>query len=169
MTLTDLSPPPTGPVTLSAAKTFLRVDHDHEDALITDLIDSAARQIEPLICASLITRQQLLTKRVRGGCVHLNRYPVTSVEAVRVEGEDVDYTANLKARPASFRMNVPDDTVCEIGFTAGYGTDPADIPTPIRQALLLLVAHLYEHREGDIPPLPLMVGALLQPYRGVRL
>ncbi|WP_427449910.1 head-tail connector protein [Litorimonas sp. WD9-15] len=169
MTLTDLSPPPTGPVTLSAAKTFLRVDHDHEDALITDLIDSAARQIEPLICASLITRQQLLTKRVRGGCVYLNRYPVTSVEAVRVEGEDVDYTANLKARPASFRIDVPDGTVCEIGFTAGYGTDPSDIPTPLRQALLLLVAHLYEHREGDIPPLPLMVGALLQPYRGVRL
>ena len=169
MTLTDLSPPPSGPVTLEAAKTFLRVDHDAEDQLITDLIASAASQIEPIICTSLIARQQCLTKRVRGGCVYLNRYPVTSVEAVRVDGADVAFTANLKTRPVAFHFDQLDGTIVEIDFTAGYGSDPSDLPTPLRQAILLMVAHLYEHRAGDIPPLPLMIGALLQPYRGVQL
>lgn len=169
MTFTDLSPPPSGPVTLQAAKTFLRVDHPDEDTLISDLIASAGQQIEPLICASLITRPQRLTKAVRGGSLYLNRYPVTSIETVRIEGEAVPYEVNLRCRPIRFSIDVPDGTVCEIDFTAGYGPEPTDIPTPLRQAALLLVAHLYEHREGDLPPLPLMVGALLQPYRGVRL
>lgn len=169
MPFTDLSPPPSGPVTLQAAKTFLRVDHPDEDALITDLIDSAARQIEPLICASLITRPQRLTKSVRRGCLYLNRYPVASIEAVRVEGEVVPHEANLRARPVRVAVDAPEGTICEVDFTAGYGVEPADIPTPLRQAVLLFVAHLYEHREGDIPPLPLMIGALLQPYRGVNL
>ena len=169
MPFTDLSPPPSGPVTLQAAKTFLRIDHPDEDALIMDLIASAALQIEPLICSSLITRPQRLTKPVRRGCLYLNRYPVASIDAVRVDGEPVIYEANLRARPVRIAIDVPDGAVCEVDFTAGYGEEPADIPTPLRQAVFLLIAHLYEHREGDIPPLPLMIGALLQPYRGVRL
>jgi hypothetical protein len=62
----------------------------------------------------------------------------------------------------------------EIAFTAGFGPVPADVPAPLRQAILLLVAHWYEHRsplEGGAPaePPPHMVSALLRPYRSVRL
>ena len=41
----------------------------------------------------------------------------------------------------------------EIDFVAGHGDAPADVPPPIRQALLLLIAHWYEHRE------PVEIGA----------
>ena len=45
---------------------------------------------------------------------------------------------------------------------------------PIRHALLMLVAHWYEHREpveigAASAPVPPMVSDLLQPYRPVRL
>ena len=62
----------------------------------------------------------------------------------------------------------------EIAFTAGYGNAAADVPAPIRQAILLLVAHWFEHRSplehGAHPaPLPTMVTELLAPYRAMRL
>ena len=62
----------------------------------------------------------------------------------------------------------------EIAFTAGYGDAAADVPEPIRQALLLLIAHWYEHRSPlEVGPLaqpaPDMVAELLAPYRTMRL
>ena len=62
----------------------------------------------------------------------------------------------------------------EIAFVAGYGDAAADVPAPIRQAILLLVAHWHEHREpveigAAKPPCPSTVSELLQPYRWVRL
>ena len=172
MTLTDLSPPPNPAVSLDAAKTFLRVDHPDEDGLILDLIDSAARQIEDRCGVSLITRAQRLVKCSTAAGVYLNRYPVHSIEAVSHDGDPLPIDANLRARPVLVRTDAVGDIT--VDFTAGFGETPEDIPTPLRQGLLLLVAHLYEFRaenhSGPKPPgFPMMVDALIQPYRGVRL
>ena len=169
MTLTDLSPPPNLAVSLSAAKTFLRVDHDDEDTLITDLIETATLQIEDRCGVSLITRPQRLTKSATRAGVYINRYPIHSIEAVTHEDDPLEIDANLRARPVCVRTGVIGPIT--VDFTAGYGDAAEDIPTPLRQGLLLLVAHLYEHRDGgEAPPgFPMMVDALTQPYRGVRL
>jgi uncharacterized phiE125 gp8 family phage protein len=168
MTLTDLSSPPTGPVTLAAAKTFLRIDHADEDDFIGDLIDVAARQIEARCGVSLITRPQRLTKPTNGAGVYLNRYPVVSIEAVERDGVALPIDANLRARPVLVRVETSGDV--RVDFTAGFGATPEDIPTPLRQGVLLLLAHLYEFRNSDGPPgFPMMVDALIQPYRGIRL
>lgn len=47
-------PPPTEPVGLIETKLHLRVDHDHDDALIESLITSARLYIENYICGSLV-------------------------------------------------------------------------------------------------------------------
>ncbi len=39
-----------------------------------------------------------------------------------------------------------------------------NVPTPIKQAVLILVAHFYEQRNGE--DIPKVVYALLSPYRG---
>jgi uncharacterized phiE125 gp8 family phage protein len=62
----------------------------------------------------------------------------------------------------------------EIAFTAGYGNVASAVPAPLRQALLLLVAHWYEHREpvhigGAVVAVPDTIASLLAPYRMVRL
>ena len=62
----------------------------------------------------------------------------------------------------------------KITFTAGYGDAAGDVPEPLRQALLLLVAHWYERREpvvlGETAiQVPETVQSLLLPYRRVRL
>lgn len=172
MSLTDLSPPPVPALSLETAKIFLRVDHPDEDALITELIDVATRQIEDRCGVSLITRPQRLTKApvmTRDGAgIYLNRYPILSIDAITQEDASLPIETNLKARPA-FVCTAPRDYVT-VDFTAGYGESPADIPTPLRQGVLLLLAHLYEHRAGNMPAgFPMMVDALIQPYRGMRL
>lgn len=172
MTLTDLSPPPTGPVTLAAAKTFLRIDHVDEDDFIRDLIDVAARQIEARCGVSLITRPQRLTKPSvltdTGHGIYLTRYPILSIESVTQNDEALPIEGNLKGRPVF--LNVKAKGSVTVDFAAGFGDAPEDIPTPLRQGVLLLLAHLYEYRNGDGPPgFPMMVDALIQPYRGIRL
>jgi uncharacterized phiE125 gp8 family phage protein len=62
----------------------------------------------------------------------------------------------------------------EIDFVAGYGDAPSDVPQPIRQALLLLIAHWYENREpveigATATPIPGTVSDLLSPYRRRRI
>lgn len=60
-----------------------------------------------------------------------------------------------------------------ITFTAGYGATADKVPAPLRAAMKLLVAHLFEHREAVVgvdnrdssAPLPLGVDALVAPYR----
>lgn len=66
----------------------------------------------------------------------------------------------------------------EIEFAAGYGDNPGDVPEALRQGMLLLVGHLYEHREAvlevehgrsALTTLPLGVQVLWGPYRVVTL
>ncbi len=62
----------------------------------------------------------------------------------------------------------------QIDFTCGYGPAPGDVPAPLRQAVLMLMAHYFENREvlqssPASPILPMGVQALLAPYRIMRL
>lgn len=49
---------------------------------------------------------------------------------------------------------------CEDYLQAGL---PSDVPTPIKQAMLILVGHFYEQRGGE--NIPKVVYDLLSPYR----
>jgi len=62
----------------------------------------------------------------------------------------------------------------EIDFTAGYGAAASDVPAPLRQAVLLLVAHWYENREPIAVGSPEMavpgpVAQLVEPFRVARI
>ena len=39
----------------------------------------------------------------------------------------------------------------EIEFVAGYGDDEADVPETVRTGILIMAAHLHEHRGDDDP------------------
>lgn len=165
--LTDLNPPPAEPITLSEAKAFLRVDHDDEDVLIQTLIASARDRLEAHLNVAMIARSMQIATST-DGTVQLPRWPVIAVQTVRFDGEDTDEAViNLLCRPATVTFCAAEEA--EIVFTAGYGSNPSDVPAPLRQAMLLLVARGYEHREGPPDTLPLMVDALTMPYRVVGL
>lgn len=187
MTVKDLTPPPTEPIDLAYAKTFLRVDHDEEDALISDLIRASRERTERQIRTSLITRRQLYTTDcLSDSGVFINHGPVTAVHDLKVIDPSgsvagvspTDYQVDLRSIPAHLCLRAPfrwhdfagPAAHVEIEIDAGYGTEAADVPMPLRQAVLLLLAQSYEYRDRpDIPPMPMMVDALLMPYRSIKL
>lgn len=165
--LTDLNPPPAEPISLAEAKAFLRVDHDEEDTLIQTLIVSARERLEAHLSLAMILRAfQYVT--ATNGTAALPRWPVSTIDQVIFDGvETQDAVINRLSRPATVTVCAAEEA--QITFTAGFGPNPEDVPAPLRQAMLLLVAQGFEHRGGDAPSLPLMVDALTMPYRGVGL
>lgn len=186
--ITDITPPPIEPITLEAAKLFLRLDDDAENDFISDLIRSAREQVETLCRQSLIERPQRLTfvppfDRI----LYLNIAPIKSVTAMTLhlaDGEDEvvsldDLKINLRALPASVQKQTlglwswhsrPEIKAISVEVLAGYGESAEDIPMPLRQAMLLLIGQGYEHRSGtELPGIPMMVDALVMPYRSLKL
>lgn len=187
MSIKDLAPPGVEPIDLAYAKNFLRVDSDAEDTLISDMIVSARLRVEQMIRASLITRRQLYTtSKLSDSGVFINHGPVQSVHAVKAiddAGHEVDllpsdYQVNLRSVPAHISLQDPyrwsqygsGTRYVEIELDAGYGALAEDIPMPLKQAVLLLVAQSFEYRNSaGAPPVPMMVDALLMPYRSLKL
>lgn len=181
--------PAVEPVTVDEAKAFLRIDHTDEDALLASLIATSRLHIEAALDIALITQKWSwrLDAWPSATLASLPLRPVQSVEAVRVTVANgavetlspeqfVLDAASMPPRLISTTGAWPRPGVAamgiEVAFTAGFGDAASDVPEPIRQALLMLVGHWYEHRSdtvGSGARIPDTVSALLMPYRMVRL
>lgn len=169
MALVLTSGPALEPVTVAEAKAHLRVDASAEDTLIASLILTSRLHIETAFGLALITQSwRLLLDRWPSAPLQLPLRPLQAIDEVRVLSADGDPTIIATAGYLADTASTPPRLVhtgaiwpqpgqaangIEIDFTAGYGDAAADVPAPIRQALLLLVAHWYEHRD------PIEVGA----------
>lgn len=198
MALLELAPPGAEPVSVSDARSWLRVVHEEEDALITSLIAAARERVEALTGRALIARGLCETlddwprarTDGRSGAVRLPAPPLISVEAVRIYGaagapelwSADEYQVDTRSDPgriiplAPFSLPRPGRRAAgiEIDFTAGYGPDPQDVPGPLREAVLRLAAHAYGGRlapeaERGEGQLPDGVAHLIRPYTRVRL
>jgi uncharacterized phiE125 gp8 family phage protein len=192
MPLILTSGPAAEPIALDEAKAHLRVDGAAEDTLIASLIVTSRLHVEAAVGLALITQSWswFLDAWPLGPALDLPLRPVQSIAAVRTYDEAgtpapldpatwfldgagapprlVRQGALAWPKPARIANGI------EVAFTAGYGDAAADVPPPIRQAILVLVAHWYEHRSplettARAEPLPNMVSDLLAPYRTVRL
>lgn len=183
--------PAVEPVTVDEAKAHLRVDHSDEDALLASLIATSRLHIEAALDIALITQSWSwkFDAWPHSSALELPLRPIKSVEAVRIAAQDGTLTELLPDQFVVDGGSLPSRIVAtsgawprpgvpalgiEIAFTAGFGISASDVPQPIRQAMLMLVAHWYEHREpveiGAVATrIPDTVSALLIPYRMVRL
>jgi uncharacterized phiE125 gp8 family phage protein len=115
------------------------------------------------------------------GPLRLKRRPLLSVQAVAVADgvgafhtvNPASYAAEAGSRPgriAPYDVAWPAPGVAaggvRIDYTAGYGAAEGDVPAPLRQAILQLVADAFEHRSDA--PLSI-VEPWLAPFRRVRL
>lgn len=185
MDVVDITLPAIEPVSLSRAKLFLRVEHDAEDELISDMIRSARMRVETYLDTSLIKRLKRLSCDRVSDEIKINHYPIQNVQAIRFVWSDgqeqtispQQYRVNLRRKPAG--IAIESDVLqlfthdvsyhLEIDVIAGYGASETDVPTPLVQAILILLAQAYERNNEASSELPMMVQALLMPYRGLRL
>jgi uncharacterized phiE125 gp8 family phage protein len=184
-----LTPPSAEPWTVADAKSFLRVEHDDDDAIIAALIAAARSHVEALTRRALLTQSWrfVLDAWPADGRIALNMGPLRSVIAARVfdlannaasidvETFVVDAAADIIASPCwSLPMPGRFTAGIELDLQLGYGANAADVPDALRHAIRLLVAHWYENRGlaalgATVAMLPAGVGALIAPYRVLSL
>jgi uncharacterized phiE125 gp8 family phage protein len=192
MTLVMTSGPLAEPVSIAEAKAHMRIDSSAEDALIASLIVTSRLHIEAALGLALLTQawSYFVDAWPRSREIVLPLKPVQSIATVRVWAQDGTsqtvppdaYTLDGEGNPPRLVLSrsaappAPGRSASgiEIAFSAGYGDAGTDVPAPIRQALVLLVAHWFENREplradAAQAEIPHMVSTLLAPYRGRRL
>lgn len=191
MALVMTSGPIAEPLSLADAKAHLRIDHDAEDILISSLILTSRLHIEAALGIALVAQgwRLLLDRWPKGATVKVPLRPLIEVGGIRVRGADgmpvavapTDYTIDgASAAPRIVRTaaawpspGIPVHGI-EIDLSVGFGAAPTDVPAPIRQALSMLVAHWYEHREpieigSEATAIPGAISELLLPWRRTRL
>jgi uncharacterized phiE125 gp8 family phage protein len=189
MTPQLLTPPATEPVLLDEAKDYLRIDHDDEDELVESLIRAARHLVEAASGQMLIHQDWRLSLSAWPvmGRLRLPLEPLDAILAARV------FDAGGAAQPLALSTLAIDAgsrppailTVgavpqpgralngIEIDVRVGHGASRAEVPPPLRHAVLRLMAHWFENR-GDatderVAAMPGDVTALTAPWRRARL
>jgi uncharacterized phiE125 gp8 family phage protein len=182
------APPALEPVTLAEAKAHLRVLHADEDQLIGRLIEAARRRVESAAGLKLIQQgwSVYYDDWPDDGALELPLAPILAIADVKVHGEDggaavidpAHYVADRFSRPPRLLLR-PDRLWArpgrlangvEVAVTAGFGAAAPDVPEPLRQAMLHLIAHAYANRgEAAALQAPLAFSGLIAPYRELRL
>ncbi len=189
MTSYLLAGPVDEPLSLAEAKAFCRVDDDTEDGLIGTLIAAARLHVESVTGKALIAQSWRLvldcwppSREIR-----LPVAPLLSLTAVTAYDEDGEaheiglpqFLPETSVAPA--RLFLPltiegepalrERDAIEIDYLAGYGNDAANVPVDLKQALLMLVAWWFEHRDAAAAGADTPVGfaRLIAPYHAVRL
>lgn len=168
MTSYLLAGPAAEPVTLAEAKAFLRVDDTAEDSFIGTLITAARLHVEGTTGRVLIAQSWRTTcdDWPENRTVKLPVGPMISLTEIRVydtEGAPTplalaQFQPETKSTPALIHLpatiaGVPvmrDRAAIEIDYVAGFGSDAANVPQDLRQALLTLVGYWFEHRDAVV-------------------
>jgi uncharacterized phiE125 gp8 family phage protein len=165
-------------VTLTQAKAQLRVTHSDEDTYITDLIARAKAWVERYIAQPIAVSTVVDTFLEFGDYLLLTRGPfaeLTTIAYVDSEGEDAEI--DIEATPPRVqdgRIYPPTTgwpaittySTITVTYTAGFETTPPEID----QAMLLLIGHWYQNREGVVvgatnETLEYAIEALAGPFR----
>ncbi|GHS91557.1 hypothetical protein AGMMS49949_02140 [Alphaproteobacteria bacterium] len=167
-------------VSLKRVKEYLRIDHDEEDDFLQELIQTATALVEQDLGRSLLNK--VWKKKISGACLRSGAlnialpFPpllkVIAVNALDKGGKTkpvLRYIIELEHAIPEITLSTNAHAV-EVIYQAGYGERASDVPANLSLAVLLVVANLYEDREGEGGgPLAPKIQAILKPYRIERL
>lgn len=182
--------PAAEPITTTEAKLHLRVDHTNDDTLIAILIKAARETVENHTNRSLITQTRVikLDNFPWGDTLRLTHGPVTSLTSIKYDS-DSDENSDTTLSSSLYWTDLDSDiarvvikdswpstydkpNAVRITYDAGYGSAGSNIPQPLKQAMLLILAHLYENRQQVIVSgsptgaleIPFGASVLMSPY-----
>jgi uncharacterized phiE125 gp8 family phage protein len=165
--------PTTEPLSLTEAKSHLRVLHNDEDDFIRGLISAAREFCETYQNRFYIETIADMYLQAVSACqtIQIPKPPTVSVESITVRYTDgtsavipsTEYEVHTENEPACIIFNrdanVDTDSTKEllqvnpyvVRFTGGYGTTPSDVPAMAKHAMKLIIGHYYENREDTLP------------------
>ena len=181
--------PTAEPITLKDAKTFLKVDNNDEDSLITILIQAARETIEQRTNRAMITQTRVMKMDYFPRWISAEGWsqitlpfaPVSSLTSIYYyDTTDANTLLSSSLYWTDFDSNIPrviikdswPDTynrpnAVAVTYVCGYGASGTSVPKPLIDSMYLVLGHLYENREqvGDVRyELPFGVDHLLSPY-----
>lgn len=156
-------------VSIDEARNACRETSTRQNDLFRTLIDAATRYVEEQASLSFFDRQWEWIQDELAPELVLPVRPFQSLDALewRDSGgvyQDVDsslYAVDSHADPAVIYRREgkswPDrpekrPDAYRVQFTAGYGTVASSIPATLREAILQLVCHWYDHPEAVVEP-----------------
>jgi len=184
-----LTAPAVEPLSLAAAKAFLRVEHDADDAIIAALVSAARNHVEALTRNALIvqTWRLVLDRWPDGGRITPRFGPLRALAAVRVlsaaneasaidaETFVIDRAAGVIVAPG-WSLPPPGRGIAgiELDIEVGFGTAATDVPPTLLQAIRMLVAHWYDNRGliaigQSVAMMPASVNAMISSHRVLSL
>ncbi len=179
-------PPINEPVHLDQLKSYLKIDANAEDELLRAFLTTARVHLEHLTGCHLITQTwRIMLEGPLKPDFALPVQPVTQITSAVIlnrEGDAIDLPGEAlhilsqsgpaRLRQKGLRALHPFERL-QIDVVTGFGTEPDDVPAPLRQAIKMIVAQWFEMRlvvEPDrIPSLKKAIQPLIEPYRSVRL
>jgi uncharacterized phiE125 gp8 family phage protein len=178
------------PISVGEAKDYAKVEVSDDDVIIDDLIRSSTSWAEGFTRRAFINRT--ITMSIDWcfpDVIELPLGPASSITAANFTYVDSDgdttqvpttvYDTDFISDPARIYLahnqvwpiNRIQRNAISVEFVAGYGSKPNDIPTDIRQAILMMVTYHYEVRQphamgigATTVSFPKTVDSLLLPY-----
>lgn len=162
------------------AKMRLAIEHDEDDYLLESLIAEASDWAEKYIDRPIM--EQVITYYFDGFDSDLELF-TRDISGIIIKYDDENnteqtlsdslYDADIICYPSKITADSWPETYektnsVRVEVTAGYATE-ATVPPSIKTAVLLMVGHLYNNREGSsdnrVNELPLGVQSFLERYR----
>lgn len=182
--------PAVEPISLADMKSYLRLDGDDEDDLVSALIVAGRLAVEQAGRIALISQTWRLRLAAWPGdrVVALPFRPFVSVEAIRVADGGTSPPSPVSSD--LYRVDAASDPVrllldatipaparrsagIQIDVVCGFGASAAAVPEPLRLAVRRLAAYWFERRGDEMPRrspgLPADVLALVAPFAAPRL
>lgn len=193
MLLKEVAPSTLNPVPIRELAAQLRLaqgfsDDGSEDALLELYLRNATAVIERRLARALIARAFVweVARWNRHGHLHLPIGPVAQIDGFRLirPTSTIDLTSDeWFLEPGAQRQRItgpggaalrdlPHGAMAELSFTAGYGPSWNEVPDDLRHAVLMLSAHFYENRDGEIEAddgLPFGLNTILDRHQTIRL
>ena len=167
MALTIVTAPTIEPVTLTEARQHLRIDALDEDDLILSFIKAATKYSENTQNRAYMDQTWDLTLDIfpNGDIINIPLPPLQSVSSVTYYGTGgtsntltaSTYYVDTNSEPGRLSLAYnevwPNEALRPVNgvvvrFLAGYGSTTSAVPNMAKQAIKLMVGHMFEHREN---------------------
>jgi uncharacterized phiE125 gp8 family phage protein len=165
---------------LHDVKHMLRINHDHDDAVIEALIKSATQMVENYTQRSLL--KKTLRKKMDVTSEGIHQIPLSYPPIIHIENVE-EHMGDMLTKPLKryrflngstpvVEFYAKNATCISVTYSCGYGAYPKEVDDTLKQAVMMCAKNLYDDQDFSLDLGTTKQGALmhlLSPYRVMQL